>query len=95
MIVNFLLNLFKMTCRDTTPLLSELQDGPVSFTKLIRIKIHLAICEVCRYYKRQLEALSAIAAKLGEEDSAATSDITLPQESKGKIKKFLEENSNN
>ena len=95
MIVNFLLNLFKMTCRDTTPLLSELQDGPVPFIKRIRIKIHLALCEVCRYYKRQLEALSAIAAKLGEEDSAATSNITLPQERKEKIKKFLEENSNN
>jgi predicted anti-sigma-YlaC factor YlaD len=84
-----------MTCKDTTPLLSELQDGQVSFTKWIRIKIHLAICEVCRYYKRQLEALSAIASKLGEEDSVATSDITMPQESKEKIKKFLEENSNN
>jgi predicted anti-sigma-YlaC factor YlaD len=83
-----------MTCRDTTPLLSELQDGPVPFTKWIRIKIHLALCEICRYYKRQLEALSALAAKLGEEDSAVTSNITLPKESKEKIKKFLEENYN-
>ena len=92
--MNFLLNLFKMTCKDTTPLLSQLQDGPVSFTKWIRMKIHLAMCEVCRYYKRQLEALSAMASKLGVEDSPATSDITLPQESKERIKKALEGISN-
>lgn len=93
--MDFLLNLFKMTCKDTTPLLSQLQDGPVSLPKWIRIKIHLAMCEVCRYYKQQLEALSAMASKLGEEDSPATSGISLSQESKERIKKALEEGSSN
>ena len=93
--MNFLFNLFKVTCKDTTPLLSELQDGSVSFPKWVRIKIHLAMCEVCRYYKRQLGALSILASKLGEEDSPATSDITMPQECKDKIKKALEETPNN
>jgi predicted anti-sigma-YlaC factor YlaD len=95
MIMNFLLKLFKITCKDTNPILSESLDGPIPFSKWIRMKIHLAICGVCRYYKRQLEALSALASKLGEEDSPATSDITLPQESKERIKKALEGASSN
>ena len=93
--MNFLLKLFKITCKDTNPIFSNNLDGPIPFSKRLRMNIHLAICGVCRYYKRQLEALSALASKLGEEDSPAISDITLPQESKERIKKAIEKASSN
>ncbi len=78
-----------ITCRDTSPVISEMLDHPVSSAKYWRARIHLAMCGVCRYYKAQLEILTRATRELASEDSPATMDISLSPESKAQLKKVL------
>ncbi len=89
---NSLCNLFKLSCQDTSPLISEMMDHRVSFVKRLKIKIHLAMCEVCLYYKEQLETIRNLSKNLGREDFPVNTNKTLPPESKEKIKKMIEAN---
>ncbi len=87
-----LLGLLSLTCQDTSPLISEMMDHRVSFIKRLKIKIHLSMCEVCLYYKKQLEIIRGLSKNLGREDFPVKANETLPQESKQKIKKMIEAN---
>jgi hypothetical protein len=89
-LMNFILGWLNLTCKDTSPLISEMMDHRVSFIKRLKIRIHLALCGVCLYYKGQLETISALSKNLGREDFPVKKDATLPQESKDKIKKMIE-----
>ena len=53
-LMNFILGWLNLTCKDTSPLISEMMDHRVSFIKRLKIRIHLALCGVCLYYKGQL-----------------------------------------
>ena len=80
----------KMTCKDTSPIISEMMDHRVSFIKRLKIKIHLAMCEVCLYYKNQLKTISNLSKNLGREDFSVKEKETLSPESKKKIKEMIE-----
>ena len=88
--MNILFGWFNLTCKDTSPLISEMMDHRVSFTKRLKIKIHLALCEVCLYYKEQLGIIRNLSQNLGQEDFPVNTNKTLPLESKEKIKKMIE-----
>lgn len=89
-LIDTILGLLKLTCQDTSPLISEMMDHRISFIKRSKIRIHLALCGVCLYYKDQLETIRALSKNLGRENSAVKKDATLSQESKNKIKKMIE-----
>ena len=91
-LMNSIMKRLNMTCKDTSPLISEMMDHRVSFIKRMKIKIHLALCEVCLYYKNQLETIRNLSQNLGQEDVPVKKDVTLPQESKDKIKTMIEAN---
>ena len=78
-----------ITCKDTSPVISEMMDHPVSPVKYWRAKIHLAICGVCRYYKTQLEILTRLPDELSSENSPAEIDFSLRPESKPPMKKAI------
>jgi len=80
---------FNATCKDTSPLISEMMDHPLPFSKLWRLKFHLAICEVCRYYQEQLKTLRALAHRLGKEEAPADPETKLSLEAKEKIQQAL------
>jgi predicted anti-sigma-YlaC factor YlaD len=50
-----------MTCKQVSRLISagELADAP--FARRMAVRLHLAICDKCRVFKRQVEALSRAA----------------------------------
>ncbi len=89
-LMNTILGWLNLTCQDTSPLISEMMDHRVSFFKRLKIRIHLALCGVCLYYKDQLETISKLSKNLGREDFPVKKDETLPQETKDKIKKMIE-----
>ena len=72
----------KITCADTSPLISEIMDHRLPFSKRWRLKIHLAICGVCRFYLKQLEVIRTLAKKLGREDSGFNQETRLSEECK-------------
>ncbi len=87
---NCILKKFKLTCEDTSPLISESMDHRVPFLKRMRLKIHLAMCEVCMYYKKQLETIRILAQNLGREDTGLSPDVELKPDTKEKLKKMIE-----
>ena len=80
---------FDATCKDTSPLISERMDHPLPFSKLWRLKFHLAICYVCQYYQEKLKMLRALARRLGKEEAPADPETKLSQEAKEKIQQAL------
>ena len=91
-IMNILFGWLNLTCQDTSPLISEMMDHRVSFIKRLKIKIHLSLCEVCLYYKKQLEIIRGLSKNLGREDFPVNTDENLPPESKQKIKRMIAAN---
>ncbi|PIQ95890.1 MAG: hypothetical protein COV67_12515 [Nitrospinae bacterium CG11_big_fil_rev_8_21_14_0_20_56_8] len=87
--MNRVLDALHMTCKDTSPILSEMVDHEVSLGKRVRAKIHLMMCVVCRYYEVQLLTLQKLAQQLAREDLAALDQATLKPETKEKIKQKL------
>ena len=79
----------KLTCEDTSPLISEMMDHSLPLSKKIRVRIHLAMCGVCRCYQNQLDILRALAKKLGSEDCEATREVRLREEYKKMLKDKL------
>jgi hypothetical protein len=91
--MNFLMTLFKMTCKDVYPLISEKMDHPLSLIGRVRLKMHLAICSLCHIYSKQLQTLQNLARNLGKEDSQAIEKKTLNPDTKEKIQKYIKDNS--
>jgi predicted anti-sigma-YlaC factor YlaD len=79
----------KLTCKDTSPLISEMMDHSLPLLDRWRVKLHLAMCEFCRYYQEQLEVLRKLSRYLGQEDAQTHNARFLTQERKGKIKSLL------
>ena len=83
----------RITCEDTTPLISELMDHNLPFGKRLRLKMHLAMCTVCRFYKQQLEVIRALARKLRAEEAPMQQKVVLSEQAKTKIKNSLKQSS--
>ena len=64
-----------------------------AFGKRLRVKFHLAICDVCGFYKKQLETVRALARKLGGEEAPTQQEAVLSEEAKSKIKDSLKQTS--
>ncbi len=88
--MNCILKKFKLTCEDTSSIISESMDHRVPFGKRLRLKIHLALCEVCMYYKKQLETIRKLAQNLAREDTPANAGAALRPDTKERLKKMIE-----
>ena len=85
--MNLTTQLMHITCRDTSAVISEMVDHPVSPAKYWRAKIHLVMCRVCRYYENQLKILTQLTYKLADKNSPTKIDFALSPESKPPMKK--------
>ncbi|MEE9258803.1 MAG: hypothetical protein V3U37_04620 [Nitrospinaceae bacterium] len=84
---------FRITCRDTTPLISELIDQTIPLGKRLRVRIQLGVCGVCSLYKKQLEIIQALARKLGSEAAPIQKEMVLSEQAKAKIKDALKQSN--
>jgi hypothetical protein len=83
----------RVTCKDTTPLISELMDHSLPLGKRMRLKFHLAICKACCFYQNQLEVIRALARKLKGEEAPTQQQAVLSEQAKTKIKDSLKQSS--
>ena len=44
---------FMITCLDATLFVSRKEEKKLSFTELLKLYLHLAICEFCRLFEKQ------------------------------------------
>ena len=79
----------KLSCEQTSPLISESLDHPLTFGQKMRLKLHLIMCGVCQCYLDQLKTLGGLARSLGSEDSLLFKNESLRPEFKDKLKKAL------
>ncbi|MBL4664363.1 MAG: zf-HC2 domain-containing protein [Nitrospinaceae bacterium] len=89
--MSLLMSIFKMTCKDVYPLISEEMDHSLSFSRRVRLKMHLAICNLCHVYSKQLQMLRNLARNLGKENSQAIEKKTLSPDTKEKLQKYIKE----
>ncbi len=76
-------------CEKATFLIEKQQVSKISFIEIIFLKIHLAVCSVCRIYKRQSLIISQVAHKLFQ-PSTHTS-FKLDDESKKEMQHRIDE----
>jgi len=79
----------RATCQDTSSIISESLDHPLPLSKWWRLKFHLALCVVCRYYLDQLKTLQNLARRLGKEDNNLKDQAGLRPEFKEKLKQSV------
>lgn len=48
-----------LSCREVTRLVSQMQDTPVPLLQRIKLRLHLAICDGCTRFERQVRFLRA------------------------------------
>ena len=88
---DFILDLTRSTCKDTTALISEMMDHNVSLTRRWRIKFHVTLCEYCRYYQAQLETLRNLSQGLEKKAPDMESQGSLKEDAKVMMKKLIDD----
>lgn len=53
-----------LNCKEATRLLSAAQDRQLSLAEKARLEMHLAICQGCRNFRRQMDFLRAACRRL-------------------------------
>lgn len=86
-----LLRRLKITCEDTSPLISEMMDHTLPLSKRLRVGIHLALCKMCRAYQAQLKIVQNLARKLGQQDPPLPPEVRLTEDCKERIKSALKQ----
>ena len=86
-----MMKIFKMSCEDVYPLISESRDHTLPLCSRLRLKMHLAICGLCETYQKQLEILCRIARSLGKDESKALAETDMSPKVKEKIQKWIKE----
>jgi hypothetical protein len=87
------LDLTLSKCKDTTELISENMDHPISVFKRLRMGFHLVLCKYCRKYRKQLETLRKMTLGLGKEAADVNPQASLKPDSKERLKKIIEKNN--
>jgi hypothetical protein len=82
----FMESLFKMTCRDVYPYMSEMLDHKIPFIPRIKVKMHLALCHVCTFYQQQLVTIKKLSENIGLSQEDFKEGPELSEEKKLKIK---------
>lgn len=88
-LMNTLTRWLKMTCEDTSPLISEMMDHTLPLSKRLRVRAHLAMCGMCRIYQKQLETIRNLARGLGREEPPLPPEIKLTEDCKQRMKDAL------
>ena len=87
--MNKLSQWLKITCEDTSPLISESMDHTLPLTKRMRLWAHLAICGMCKNCMAQMNTIRSLARSLGSNETDSVSSHGLSLEAKEKIKQAM------
>jgi predicted anti-sigma-YlaC factor YlaD len=83
------------SCEETARLVSERHDRRLSFLDQVRLRLHLAMCFLCRNFSRQIDMVRKLSRALGRSgpDSlvaqTALLDQSLSPESKSRMRDAL------
>jgi hypothetical protein len=49
----------RISCKDASRLISQLQDGDIPLPERLRIRLHLLLCDACTRFEQQMRFLRA------------------------------------
>ena len=49
----------RISCKDASRLISQLQDGNIPLAERLRIRLHLLLCDACARFEQQVRFLRA------------------------------------
>ena len=81
-------DIFKTTCRDATYFHGKKEEGKLSFTEMIGMRIHLLYCGLCRLFFTQMDELEKQTHDISQSEKVGSS---LDASAKAKMKQALEE----
>lgn len=64
-----------LSCKEVTRLASERLDRQLPFWTRVGVRLHVMMCEACRSYRRQLDAIDRLLADRFRGDSSALNSI--------------------
>lgn len=76
-----------VTCEQATTLALAAQDRTLSRGQRLRLGIHRLLCAPCRIYRRQLQIMRAVGARLREPPAMAT--VTLAADVRARLRERL------
>jgi hypothetical protein len=85
--------MFMKKCEEAARLVSERHDRRLSLFDQVHLRLHLALCFLCRNFARQIDMVHKLSRALGQSDSvvskSALLDQSLSPESKSRMKDAL------
>ncbi len=75
-----------ITCKKATLLISMKEEGKLSFTQRLQLRMHLSVCSMCKLFEKQSLFISKNARHLHEH-----SDTPLSSDAKGRMSKVIKE----
>ena len=66
----------KLSCKETSRLLSQNSDGKLGFSERLALRIHLRLCDGCTQFSRQLDFLRRAMQEWPGPDSPADNNST-------------------
>lgn len=79
-----------LSCRHASLLLSRAQDGPLTLSERLAMRMHLLICRSCRRFNRQLSLIrQTLKAFMGPSQSGQSLEDPIPQAERDRILKRL------
>ena len=55
----------RISCKDASRLISQMQDGDIPFRQRARIRLHLLLCDACTRFEKQVRFLRAALRQYG------------------------------
>jgi hypothetical protein len=81
------------SCEKAARLVSERHDRRLSFFDQVHLRMHLALCFLCRNFARQIDMVRKLSKALGQSDSVVAKNALLDQslspEAKSRMKDAL------
>lgn len=79
-----------MNCQQTSRLLSQGLDRPLSFKERLSLRLHLLMCDACRHFAEQLRFLRQAAAEV-EMRTLTNECLRLGERARERIKQAMRE----
>lgn len=78
-----------LSCKETSLLVSQSRDRPLTWSERLGVRLHLWICAQCRRYERQLRWLDGLRGRL-DRAPEEMSDTELSPEARDRIRAAIE-----
>ncbi len=79
-----------LTCKETALLISQSHDRRLSWRERLGVRLHLAFCDACTHFRRQMDFLRRTIRRYAQEREEVEKQVTLAPGARERIARELE-----